>query len=61
MWEQRQRWDLSVVVQQFVLYYQFLYDDQSGYAYCHQAIVFVPFKYVTKFEALDLFIPVVDG
>lgn len=35
-------------------------EDQSDYSYGHWAIVFVPLKNITEFEALDLFITVVD-
>lgn len=49
------------VMQPFLLYYQSLPKDQSDYSYGRWAIVFVLFKYVTEFEALELFITVVEG
>ena len=49
------------VMQPFLLYYQSLPKDQSDYSYGRWAIVFVLFKYVTGFEALELFITVVEG
>lgn len=49
------------VMQPFLPYYQSLPEDQSDYSYGCWAIVFVLFKYVTEFEALELCITVVEG